>query len=128
MKAAIPLAAALIGSALLADVPAIAQTEAAENIRRVVVYGDDPCPRGADGEIVVCARKPDNERYRIPEELRGTGEPGNESWAARARSIEYMGETGIQSCSPVGPAGHTGCWEEMMRQAREERRNPQPRR
>lgn len=128
MKILFPLAAALVGSVVVAEIPAGAQAGGSERIRQVVVFGDDPCPRGAEGEIVVCARKPDNERFRIPEELRGTGEPANESWASRAESIEYMGRTGIQSCSPVGPGGATGCWEEMMRQAREERRNPQPRR
>lgn len=128
MKVLVPLAAALVGAVAVAGIPASAQSGSADRIRQVVVFGDDPCPRGAAGEIVVCARKPDNERFRIPEELRGTGEPATESWAARAESIEYMGQTGIQSCSPVGPGGFTGCWEEMMRQAREERRNPQPRR
>ena len=108
-------------------VPADAQqrtnvTRPAEKIRQVVVYGRDPCPRGRGDEIVICARRPNSERYRIPRALRDrTPAPGGTSWAARARSLEYVGRTGIQSCSTVGPGGHTGCWEEMMRAAREER-------
>ena len=34
---------------------------------------------------------------------------------SRARAIEYVGRTGIQSCSTVGPGGFTGCWEQMVR-------------
>jgi hypothetical protein len=97
----------------------------AEKIRRVVVYGTDPCPPSSGDEIVVCARKPETERYRIPEELRDEAreeDPANTSWAVRAESLEFVGEAGIQSCSTVGPGGFTGCWAEMMRRARAERR------
>ena len=114
-------AAAMLG---LGTLPAEAQqrTARAENIRQVVVYGRDRCPRGNGDEIVICARRPESERYRIPRALRDrTPARGGTSWAARARSLEYVGRTGIQSCSTVGPGGHTGCWEEMMRAAREER-------
>ena len=31
------------------------------------------------------------------------------------RSLEYVGRTGIQSCSTVGPGGVSGCWNEMVR-------------
>jgi hypothetical protein len=94
----------------------------AEKIRQVVVYGRDPCPRGSGDEIVICARRPNSDRYRIPGAMRNrTPARGGTSWAARARSFEYVGRTGVQSCSTVGPGGHTGCWEQMMRTAREER-------
>lgn len=127
MKALISCAALLAAG----TAAAMAQTDqtpigvAAERVRRVVVYGTDPCPPSTAEEIVVCARKPETERYRIPEELRDEtreDDPESESWAARADSLEYVGETGIQSCSTVGPGGFTGCWAEMMRRAREERR------
>ena len=124
MKAVLSSAALVAAAAALA-VPAMSQeTGTSERISRLVVYGNDPCPRGADGEIVVCARRPDSERYRIPRELRdeGTRDPESESWAVRAESLEYVGRTGIQSCSTVGPGGFTGCWAEMMRAARNERR------
>jgi hypothetical protein len=129
MKAAMTAAAVLLAAAGSASFPAAAQT--GERVSRLVIYGNDPCPRSTD-EIVVCARRPESERYRIPEALReGSDNPENESWAARAQSLEYVGRTGIQSCSTVGPGGFTGCWAEMMRQAREERRaaatQPRPR-
>lgn len=105
--------------------PGQAQAPAAdppEKIRQLVVYGNDPCPRGEGGEIVVCARRPNSERYRIPPGLRDedAGAAG-ESWAARAASIEYVGRTGIQSCSTTGPGGATGCLQELIDGARKDR-------
>jgi hypothetical protein len=94
-----------------------------EKIRQLIVYGSDPCPPSTGEEIVVCARRPETERYRIPENLREPEpDPESESWAARAESLEYVGRSGIDSCSPVGPGGMTGCLTELIRRAREERR------
>ena len=126
MSKAISLSGALLAMIL---VPAGASAQSAandqqESVRRLIVYGNDPCPASAD-EIVVCARRPETERYRIPQGLRDEAQepsPESESWASRAESLEYVGDTGIQSCSTVGPGGQTGCWEQLMRQAREERR------
>jgi hypothetical protein len=103
-----------------------AQTIAGQTIKRVVVYGRDPCPRGEGDEIVICARRPSTERYRIPEALRDdtADDPASMSWAARSESLEYVGRTGTQSCSTVGPGGFTGCWSEMMRAAQGERAAP----
>ena len=129
MKIAIPLAAATLAAGLMAA-SAPAQTDN-RRVGQIIVYGNDPCPRVTGGDdIVVCARRPERERYRIPEVFReGQRLRDGESWAARAESVEDEGETGIGSCSAVGPAGFTGCWEEMMRQYRQDRRaNPQPRR
>ncbi|MFN3387622.1 MAG: hypothetical protein ACK40O_01720 [Allosphingosinicella sp.] len=132
MKALYAAGAAVIAAAAFAPLALPAQeialpapAGADERIVRVVVYGNDPCPTaGAAEEIVVCARRPDSERYRVPEPLRdeATDDPENVSWAARAESLEYVGRTGIQSCSTVGPGGFTGCWAEIMRAARDERR------
>jgi hypothetical protein len=92
-------------------------------VSQLIVYGADPCPSSTAEEIVVCARRAEDDRYRIPEPFRGDSRiSGGRSWAAQARSLEYVGRTGIQSCSTVGPAGFTGCWEQMMRDAREDRR------
>jgi hypothetical protein len=121
MKAALLAAAALGGAAaLFAAFPAAAQSD---RIARVVVYGNDPCPTSASGdEVVVCARRPERERYRIPKELRDRRNGGeNPSWAERAQSLEYVGRSGAQSCSTVGPGGFTGCWGQMMRAARKDR-------
>lgn len=101
------------------DVPV---TDTDVRINQIIVYGDDPCPVSTPDEIVVCARKGENERFRIPEPLRGDpADPARESWANRAQQFEYVGQSGIGSCSPVGAGGFTGCFGQLMRQARAER-------
>ena len=58
-----------------------------EKVKQVIVYGDDPCPPNTGDEIMVCARLPDRDRYRIPEELRTDPNSASvQSWANRARS------------------------------------------
>lgn len=120
--------AAFLLPLLLAAVPAFAQDAPAAagpddvRINQLVVYGDDPCPQSTDEEITVCARKPDGERFRIPEVLRSDpNDPVNESWANRAIEMQYVGRGGIGSCSTVGPGGASGCYNELIRQARAER-------
>jgi hypothetical protein len=114
-------AAGLLTGIGLATAPAAAQ-DARNAIAEIIVYGNDPCPRSTDDEVVVCARRPEAERYRIPERLREGGSlQSRTAWAARARSLEYVGRTGPQSCSPVGPGGHTGCLEQLIGIARAER-------
>ncbi len=114
------LGAAAILPALLPLAPAAAQSS---RINEIIVYGTDPCPRSTDDDVVVCARKPESERFRIPERLREGGSlQSRTNWAERATAIETYGRTGINSCSPVGPAGHTGCLQQLTQQAFKERR------
>jgi hypothetical protein len=116
-------AAAALGTLAVISAPALAQSATNPQLMEVVVYGDDPCPRSTESEIVICVRLSEAERYRIPERFR---EPGplqsRQSWAARAQSFEYVGRTGIMSCSAVGPGGQTGCLENMIGRARAEAR------
>jgi hypothetical protein len=114
-------AAAIVAAlpALIAPAPALAQSD---NISEIIVYGTDPCPRSTEDEVVVCARKPESERYRIPERYRQSGPPQTrESWANKAIAFETYGRTGINSCSAVGPAGFTGCEPQLINQAVKER-------
>ncbi len=123
-----PLTAAAGTAVLVAAFsgPAIAQDPApgeGEKIAEVIVYGSDPCPRSTDDAIVVCARKPESERYRIPERYRNSDpRQMHQSWAQKAKSFEYVGRTGIQSCSAVGPGGNTGCLQNMIDRAKAESR------
>lgn len=94
-----------------------------DKITNLVVYGDDPCPRSSNEEIVVCAREPESERYRIPKRLRrGKPEAAQRSWGDRVQVLEMVGRQGTpNSCSPVGSGGQSGCLAQFLRQAREER-------
>ena len=51
--------------------PAETGTAGSEKVNIVIVYGDDACPQSQGDDIVVCARKGEEERFRIPEPLRG---------------------------------------------------------
>lgn len=117
-------ASALVTGLALPEPPAVAQdTGAGDEIGYVIVYGSDPCPRSTDSEVVVCARKPETERYRIPERYRESGpRQTRQSWAQKAKSFEYVGQTGTMSCSAVGPGGHTGCLQNMIDRAKAESR------
>jgi len=90
----------------------------------VLVYGTDPCPPSPPGEIVVCARRPEGDRYRLPERFRKpdklTGD--HESWAYKAEQLEMHGAGGIASCTPIGPGGASGCMQQLLTQATKERR------
>lgn len=94
-----------------------------ERVNQVIVYGDDPCPASTGDEITVCARKPEGERYRIPEPLRGIDQPTSESWSNKVTAYETVGRFGTDSCSPTGAGGFTGCTQAMIQRARAERAN-----
>jgi hypothetical protein len=94
-----------------------------DSYNMVIVYGDDECPQSTQEQIVVCARKAENERYRIPENLRFSESPSNQSWAERVESFEMAGAFGTMSCSPVGAGGATGCTQEMLRAAYADKEN-----
>jgi hypothetical protein len=79
----------------------------------LLVYGEDACPEKSGEEIVVCARRPEAERYRIPPKLRETpddysGDRG--SWTTHVSALDDASRTTRpNSCSAVGTFGQTGC-------------------
>lgn len=112
---------ALIGIAGAAGIaPAHAQTQNGV----LVIYGDDVCPTDSNGnEIVVCSRRPEDERYRIPKELRDEDVPPQRgSWATRVDDVRNAGENGVGSCSAVGAGGFTGCTSQMINRGKQEYR------
>ena len=126
---------ALFALAALATAPALAQPPgvpvanptpptAEPRINQVIVYGDDPCSPSRDpDEITVCARLPEADRFRIPPNLRDNpNAPANQSWANRATELAVVGRTGTDSCSTSGPGGFTGCLNQVINHARDERR------
>ena len=94
----------------------------------VTVFGTDPCPKSTDpDEIIVCSRRPDDERYRIPPTVRSdTKAPGPFEGPNRSALLgDPSGGAGggIGSCSAVGPGGGTGCNQAMQDQYRSARKN-----
>lgn len=104
--------------------PSTARAEAPERVQTLVVYGNDPCPKAEDGAIIVCARKPESERYRIPKTLREKKKAvGSQGWASRVETMEAANRQQLpNSCSVIGSNGQTGCTQAMLRQWFEERR------
>jgi hypothetical protein len=118
---------ALLGSAAatagVSALPAPAMAQSSDSVSEIIVYGNDPCPRSTDDQVVVCARRPEAERYRLPQQYRPSGTRQEKTaWANRARALETVGATGTNSCSPVGPGGFTGCLTQVINQARRETR------
>ena len=97
-----------------------------ERINVLVTYGEDKCPEAEGEEIVVCAQRPESERYRIPKELReaeAEEQSGEQSWSSALASHEEAARPARpNSCSVVGTYGATGCQAAMMRQWFDERR------
>jgi len=100
---------ALGAAAALLPAPVLAQNK---QVPTLVIYGEQKCPTDTDGnEVVVCVRRPASEQFRIPKELRDFKvTPENESWASKVVANDHVGDTGIGSCSNVGPGGATGCF------------------
>ena len=100
---------ALLVTSEAAIFPVAAQAQSG-TIAEIIVYGNDPCPRATDDDIVVCTRRPEAERYRLAPNLRPSGtRQERSSWANRAQDLKDVGATGIGSCSAVGPGGSSGC-------------------
>ena len=116
LKFVLPAALAATGFAIPLSAQETIET-GDDSYNMVIVYGDDACPESTADVIVVCARKAEGERYRIPEALRYSDDPANKSWADRVESFEMVGAFGTMSCSPVGAGGFTGCNQEMIRAA-----------
>ena len=95
-----------------------------ERLVSLIVYGNEPCPARNDGDIVVCGREPESERYRIPKELREVKyRPPAQSWASRVHTLDDASRAARpNSCSVVGSGGQTGCYAHALEQWRAERR------
>ena len=112
--------AAAVAAFTLPVAPAAAQVQNGT----LVIYGNDKCPTNSSGEeIVVCVRRSERERFRIPKELRDA-EPtrDGESWATRVEDNLNAGSFGTGSCSTAGVGGQTGCFVQRANAARAERR------
>ena len=121
------VAAALVSCSLCtaASAEITDQINTPERINILVTFGEDKCPEATADEIVVCANKPESERYRIPKELREVKkeESGEQSWNSVVASHDEAARSGRpNSCSVVGSFGFSGCQSAIMRQWFDERR------
>ncbi len=91
--------------------------------RVVEVFGQDKCPEPRGGEIVVCKRVGESERFRIPTEFREATAADRESQETRVDEMVAEGRTGPGSCSAQGPGGFTGCFQRQVEANRAERRS-----
>lgn len=86
--------------------------------RFVTVFDNEACPKPSSAdEVVVCARLPGSEVFRIPERLRKA--ETRQSVLTQNRALLLGDGTGgagnsIGSCSAIGPAGFTGCDRKMV--------------
>jgi hypothetical protein len=115
------MARLLILTALFAAAaPALAQDGAASPPAResqIEVYGQDPCPQSTEDEIVVCHRRPEEERYRIPAPLRHSNDRTEQGWGARAETMDEVSREVLpNSCSVIGSYGQSGCQQAFIRQ------------
>lgn len=79
-------------------------------------------PRGGDQEIVVCGRREDSSRYRVPPSENGFDPEGPMESVSRERNRWLEGrDIGIGSCSTVGPGGWTGCFARAVSKAQQQR-------
>lgn len=98
----------------LLTAPVSAQDDGGDKVRMVILYGDDAAPQAQGDEILVVARMPENDRYRIPEALRFSDDPANMAWARRVERLELVGQSGTMSCSTAGAGGFTGCTQQLI--------------
>ena len=94
-----------------------------EKVNQLIVFGEDPCPVSDGNAITVCARKPESERYRIPEPLRTDDSPKNVAWTEKVKNYETVGNFGTLSCSPSGYGGWAGCTQALIDAAYAEKKN-----
>ncbi len=105
----------LIALLLLAAGPDLSAEATREAAREECAQAQDP------DESVVCAPRGGRSRYRLPPSDGAFDPRGPKASVSRERSrwIED-GDTGIQSCSPVGIGGWTGCMQKEWRRQRQQ--------
>jgi hypothetical protein len=113
---------------MAAAAPAAAQDSPSQPPQResqIDVFGADSCPRSTDEEIVVCHRRPEEERYRIPAPLRHSRDRVEQGWGARAQTMDEVSRDVLpNSCSTIGSYGQSGCQQAFIQQWYNSRRAP----
>merc|ERR1712039_545686 len=108
------IASAAVLAALAATASPVAAQSVDEKINMVIAYSEADCPVAQPGEVVVCEILVEEDRYRIPSNLRYSTNPANQSLARQVDQIKYVGDFGAMSCSPAGAGGFTGCTQKFV--------------
>lgn len=87
--------------------------------RLVTVFGTEECPKPTSpDEVVVCARLPEADIYRIPKQLRAANDKRVSPFQANRNLLlgDSSGGAGgsIGSCSAVGSGGASGCNQQQI--------------
>ena len=106
-------------AAVILSMPAAAQSSDIERLTEASrVLPSRNCQVEANpGDIVVCGRNR-QDRFRIPEELRGIDAPMERSWTSQAEDFLESERTAGQT---VGPSGALKFTQQMAREWRAER-------
>jgi len=108
-----PLILIVAAALALSSSPAAeAQDDTAERWSFLITYGEESCPPAQDDEIVVCAERPESERYRIPKNVRVKKRvsTGVQSLASATRTLDGLArQSRPNGCSVSGSNGFTGC-------------------
>jgi hypothetical protein len=81
----------------------------------------EECRAVDSDEIIVCGRREPDERYRLPGRDGPFDPAGDEESVMRERERwAEGGETGTNSCGPVGPGGWTGCMVQQWKRANQQ--------
>lgn len=123
LKPTFPTAIAAFAAALTVSNPAVAQDKGGDKVNMVIAYSEEECPeQSEEGEIVICEILVEADRYRIPKNLRTSDSPQNQPWTRQVEQIRYIGDFGTLSCDPAGAGGFTGCTQQMIDLAYQEKR------
>jgi hypothetical protein len=107
--------------AIAAFAPLAAPAQTVVEAPAILPTIDKPC-LNTEENIVVCGRRvPGRSPYRLPEPPpRFDAGEGTASASRERNSLLEHGDTGIHSCSTVGPGGYTGCTFKAWKQSDEQ--------
>ena len=97
-----------------------ADPDIAEAARREVARQECRLKERSD-EVVVCGRRDMLKRYQVTDPDAPWDPLGTTESVARERATWIQeGDTGVQSCGPVGPGGWTGCTVKQWKRERQQ--------
>jgi hypothetical protein len=114
------LALLLLGTVQAAAAPVLPPEPATDALLDIERLVSGRCAGSREQEIVVCGRRDEDRRYRLPPQERFDPK-GPVASVSRERNRLLEGERGgLGSCSVVGPNGMTGCLEFGVQRKRQQ--------